>query len=64
MLLLMSQTWPGHGAHNIRFGVDINNTQMNDYQPQRGHGPRGGFEFAGGVTGLNAAGAPATNQFN
>lgn len=52
------------GAHNIRFGVDINNTQMNDYQPQRGQGPRGGFEFAAGVTGLNATGAPATNQFN
>jgi outer membrane receptor protein involved in Fe transport len=52
------------GGHNIRFRVDINNTQMNDYQPQRGQGARGGFEFAGGVTGLNAAGAPATNQFN
>lgn len=52
------------GVHNIRFGADINNTQMSDYQPQRGQGPRGGFEFVGGVTGLNAPNAPATNQFN
>lgn len=52
------------GSHNIRFGADINNTQMSDYQPQRGQGPRGGFEFQNGVTGLNAVGAPATNQFN
>ena len=50
-------------GNDLRFR-HINNTQMNDYQPQRGQGPRGGFEFAAGVTGLNATGAPATNQFN
>ncbi len=50
------------GAHNMRFGIDVSNTQMSDWQPQRGQGPRGGFEFAGGTTGLN--GGPARNQLN
>jgi hypothetical protein len=50
------------GAHNIRAGVDINHTVMNDYQPQRGFGPRGGFTFSGGVTALNGGAAPT--QFN
>ena len=50
------------GAHNIRFGMDINHTAMNDYQPQRGFGPRGGFTFTGGVTALNGGAAPT--QFN
>ncbi|MBI1357853.1 MAG: TonB-dependent receptor plug domain-containing protein [Acidobacteria bacterium] len=45
-------------GHNLRFGMDLNNTSMSDYQPQRGFGPRGGFTFAGGVTGLNGGAAP------
>jgi outer membrane receptor protein involved in Fe transport len=50
------------GAHTVRFGMDINHTAMNDYQPQRGYGPRGGFTFTGGVTALNGGAAPT--QYN
>ena len=50
------------GAHAIRMGVDINHTAMNDFQPQRGFGPRGGFNFAGGSSALKGGAAPT--QFN
>src|SRR5215467_4685801 len=36
--------------------------EMNHYQPAGTYGPRGGFAFSGGVTGLN--GGAATNSFN
>ncbi|MCB1021098.1 MAG: TonB-dependent receptor, partial [Acidobacteria bacterium] len=53
--------WAKNG-HNVRFGVDLNTTRMKDYQPQRGFGPRGGFTFSGGLTGLNGGASP--NQAN
>lgn len=65
------------GAHSFRFGIDLINHQMNHWQPEiGGYGPRGGFTFNNGVTGLNAtagveggvnypaATAPALNQNN
>ena len=41
------------GAHEIRFGFDYVHHLMNHFQPELGEGPRGGFDFAGGVTALN-----------
>jgi outer membrane receptor protein involved in Fe transport len=50
------------GAHNLRWGAEIYRQEMNHYQPAGTWGPRGGFSYTGGVTGLN--GGPNTNQFN
>lgn len=61
------------GAHNLRFGVDLIQHQMNHWQPEIGsYSPRGGFNFNNGVTGLNgtagegfaAVSAPAANNYN
>ena len=50
------------GVHSVRFGVEIIRQEMNHYQPSGTFGPRGRFNFTGGVTALN--GGPAPNQFN
>lgn len=50
------------GAHNLRWGVEIARQHMNRFQPQSGYGPRGGFNFTGGVTLLK--GGAATTQYN
>ena len=51
------------GAHNLRFGFDLIQHQMNHLQPELGGwSPRGGFNFVNGVTALN--GGPAPNNFN
>lgn len=50
------------GAHSLRFGVEFINQRMNHYQPAGSAGPRGRFNYTGGVTSLN--GGPAPNQFN
>jgi hypothetical protein len=50
-----------HGAHEVRFGVDIARFILDEFHPET-NSPRGAFHFAGGVTGLK--GGPATNQFN
>lgn len=50
------------GRHNLRWGGELANQHMNHYQPAGTFGPRGGFSFTGGITGLN--GGPAPNQFN
>jgi hypothetical protein len=52
------------GAHSIRFGGDYTYYTINHFQPQAAFGPRGGFNFTGGLTVLNAPGAPASNAFN
>jgi hypothetical protein len=61
------------GAHNLRFGIDLIQHQMNHWQPELGsYSPRGGFNFNNGVTGLNgsagegfaAVAAPAANNYN
>ncbi len=66
-------TWT-KGAHNLRFGVDLVQHQMNHWQPELGGwSPRGGFNFqSNAITGLNgsagegfaAVTAPGQNQFN
>jgi hypothetical protein len=50
------------GTHNIRFGFEYLRFDINHFQPQASNGPRGGFNFSGGVTSLN--GGPATTAFN
>jgi len=51
-----------HGAHNFRFGGDIDRYDMNRFQGQLDYGVRGGFSFTGGVTSLK--GGPATDEYN
>jgi len=52
------------GSHILRFGVQMLNNRLNQYQPQRGFGPRGGFTFTGGVTALNGgASSTSANAF-
>ena len=56
-------TW-ATGSHTMRFGTQLLNNRLNQYQPQRGFGPRGGFTFTGGVTGLNGGSSPSSaNSF-
>jgi hypothetical protein len=52
------------GSHSLRFGGDYTYYTINHFQPQAAFGPRGGFNFTGGLTALNATGAPAPNAFN
>jgi len=51
-----------HGKHQVSAGTDIVHHHLNHWQPELGSGPRGEFDFGGGVTALN--GGPAPNQFN
>ncbi len=63
-----------HGKHQVNAGTDIVHHHLNHWQPELGSGPRGEFDFGGGVTALNCpaltvgcpttGGAPAPNQFN
>jgi len=50
------------GAHSLRFGFEYSKFDINHFQPQASNGPRGGFNFSGGLTSLN--GGAATNPFN
>jgi hypothetical protein len=51
------------GAHTLRWGVDLDRQHMNHWQPEvGGFGPRGGFDFNGGVTALRGGTPP--NRFN
>jgi hypothetical protein len=53
------------GSHSFRFGGDYTYYTINHFQPQASFGPRGGFNFTGGLTVLNApTGAIAANAFN
>jgi hypothetical protein len=52
-----------HGAHNIRFGVDIIHHQLNHWQPEVGAGARGGFTFTTGTTSINGTNYSPT-QYN
>ena len=48
------------GTHSIRFGGEYGYYTINHFQPQTSYGPRGGFNFTGGLTELNSTGAAAT----
>jgi hypothetical protein len=50
------------GAHSIRMGGEYTYYTINHFQPQAAFGPRGGFNFTGGLTALRGGLAP--NQYN
>jgi hypothetical protein len=50
------------GAHSFRFGAEYAYYTINHFQPQAAFGPRGGFNFTGGLTALNGGAAP--NLYN
>ncbi|MCI0389212.1 MAG: TonB-dependent receptor [Acidobacteria bacterium] len=52
------------GAHSLRFGSEYTYYTINHFQPQAANGPRGGFNFTGGLTALRATGAPAPTLYN
>jgi hypothetical protein len=51
-----------NGAHSIRFGYEYQYLTINHFQPQAAFGPRGGFNFNGGLTALRGGLAP--NLYN
>lgn len=51
-----------HGKHQVSAGIDVIHHHLNHWQPELGAGPRGEFDFGGGVTALNGGTAP--DQFN
>jgi len=53
------------GAHEVKFGFDLVRHHLNHWQPELSNGgPRGYFDFGGGITADNNANAPATTQYN
>ncbi len=53
------------GAHEVKFGFDLVRHHLNHWQPELSNGgPRGYFDFGGGVTADNDPNAPATTQYN
>lgn len=54
------------GTHNIRFGMDLYQQDMNQRQEQfvagTSYGGQGGFDFGGGPTSI--LGGPSSNQYN
>jgi len=52
------------GAHSLRFGGEYTYYTINHFQPQTAFGPRGGFNFTGGLTALRATGAAAPTLYN
>jgi hypothetical protein len=50
------------GGHSVRFGFDVARERLNHDTAEAGGGPRGSFQFNGGVTALQGGASP--NQFN
>jgi Carboxypeptidase regulatory-like domain/TonB dependent receptor len=50
------------GSHSMRFGFEYQHFAINHFQPQTSFGPRGGFNFTGGVTALNGGPSPTLNN--
>ena len=46
------------GSHWLRFGGEYTYYTINHFQPQAAFGPRGGFNFTGGLTALNGGAGP------
>ncbi|MEO8373351.1 MAG: TonB-dependent receptor, partial [Candidatus Solibacter sp.] len=49
-------------AHSLRFGFEYSKYDINHFQPQASNGPRGGFNFTGGLTSLS--GGASTTGYN
>ena len=56
---VLNLSWT-RGRHSYRFGAEYTYYTINHFQPQTSYGPRGGFNFTGGVTALNGGAAPNT----
>src|SRR5215471_6489513 len=50
------------GSHSIRVGFEFSKFDINHFQPQASNGPRGGFNFTGGLTSLS--GGTSTTGYN
>ncbi|GGA58228.1 hypothetical protein GCM10011507_07000 [Edaphobacter acidisoli] len=50
------------GKHSTRYGMEFQHYAINHFQPQNTYGPRGGFNFSGGLTSL--PGGAAANGYN
>ena len=50
------------GKHSTRYGMEFDRFAINHFQPQNTYGPRGGFDFTGGLTTLT--GGAAANGYN
>ena len=50
------------GKHSTRYGMEFDRFAINHFQPQNTSGPRGGFNFTGGLTTLT--GGAAADLFN
>jgi hypothetical protein len=50
------------GAHNLRFGAEVNHYSIINIQANSSVGVRGGFTFSGGLTALSGGAAP--NNYN
>ncbi|BDC48051.1 hypothetical protein F183_A03670 [Bryobacterales bacterium F-183] len=50
------------GSHSLRFGGEYTYYTINHFQPQAAFGPRGGFNFTGGLTAVRGGAAP--NLYN
>jgi hypothetical protein len=50
------------GKHSTRYGIEFDRFAINHFQPQNTYGPRGGFDFTGGLTTLT--GGAAADIFN
>lgn len=50
------------GRHSTRYGMEFDRFSINHFQPQNTYGPRGGFDFTGGLTSLT--GGAAANGYN
>ena len=46
------------GKHSTRYGMEFDRFDINHFQPQNTYGPRGGFDFNGGLTSLTGGAAP------
>ena len=60
----MNLSWT-HGRHNVRGGIEFNDSQINHFQPQGAafQTPRGTFQFTGNVTSLKGATPTWFNSF-
>ncbi|MGB6719882.1 MAG: TonB-dependent receptor [Terracidiphilus sp.] len=46
------------GKHSTRYGMEFQHYAINHFQPQNTYGPRGGFNFSGGLTADNGVTTP------